>query len=184
MKIFFDQGCCPLILNQDTTLDLPQMVPTFGLTHIYSSGEQNKNAIVAIRGGGGWLWWAAAVVELLDMTNLQIESCLKGYPATVCCADELRGSQAPHVHRQYGYVRPWWKSLGGVSLPLVGPYEFFDSLGNAPETYHRCFDNVNGPQYYTTVRLKSNPTTLTPALPVLLQTETSRKEDTILRFNC
>ena len=23
------------------------------------------------------------------MTNLQIEICLKGYPATVCCADEL-----------------------------------------------------------------------------------------------
>jgi hypothetical protein len=23
------------------------------------------------------------------MTNLQIESCLKGYPETVCCADEL-----------------------------------------------------------------------------------------------
>jgi hypothetical protein len=23
------------------------------------------------------------------MTNLQIESCLKGYPATVCCTDEL-----------------------------------------------------------------------------------------------
>ena len=31
------------------------------------------------------------VVEPLapGMTNLQIESCLKGYPATVCCADEL-----------------------------------------------------------------------------------------------
>ena len=24
------------------------------------------------------------------MTNLQIESCLKGYPATLCCADELQ----------------------------------------------------------------------------------------------
>jgi hypothetical protein len=33
----------------------------------------------------------------------------------------------------------------------VGPAEFFDSLGNAPETYHRRFVNVlivNGPQYY------------------------------------
>ena len=48
MKIFFDQGCCPLTLNQDTTLDLPQIVPTFGLTHIYSSGEQNQGG-----GGGG-----------------------------------------------------------------------------------------------------------------------------------
>ena len=50
-------------------------------------------------------------------------------------------------------------------FPLVGPAEFFDSLGNAPETYHRRFVNVlivNGPQY-TTVLLKSNPTTPTPA---------------------
>jgi hypothetical protein len=33
-----------------------------------------------------------------DMNNLQIESCLKGYPATVCCTDELPahvGSMSP-----------------------------------------------------------------------------------------
>jgi hypothetical protein len=33
----------------------------------------------------------------------------------------------------------------------VGPAEFFDSLGNAQEAYHRRFANVlivNGPQYY------------------------------------
>jgi hypothetical protein len=36
-------------------------------------------------GDGGYTRW------LLDcwMTNLQIEKCLKGYPATVWCADEL-----------------------------------------------------------------------------------------------
>ena len=36
-------------------------------------------------------------------------------------------------------------------FPLVGPAEFFDSRGNASETYHRRFANVlivNGPQYY------------------------------------
>jgi hypothetical protein len=36
-------------------------------------------------------------------------------------------------------------------FPLVGPAEFFDSLGNASETYHHRFANVlivNGPQYY------------------------------------
>jgi hypothetical protein len=40
------------------------------------------------------------VVEPLapGMTNLQIESCLKGYPATVCCADEL--PLAPHFFRR------------------------------------------------------------------------------------
>jgi hypothetical protein len=33
----------------------------------------------------------------------------------------------------------------------VGPAEFFDSLGNTPETYHHRFAIVlivNGPQYY------------------------------------
>ena len=85
------------------------------------------------------------------MTNLQIESCLKGYPMTVCCADEL----PTHVE-----VRPrtfivntntcdrggnHWMAL---HFALVGPAELFDSLGNAPETYHRRFANVlivNGP---------------------------------------
>ena len=33
-------------------------------------------------------------------------------------------------------------------FPLVGSAEFVDSLGNAPETYHRRFANVNEPQYY------------------------------------
>ena len=30
-------------------------------------------------------------------------------------------------------------------FPLVGSVEFVDSLGNAPETYHRRFANANGP---------------------------------------
>ena len=85
------------------------------------------------------------------MTNLQIGSCLKGYPATMCCADELptHVGQAPHVHRQYGHVRRLGKSLGGVSLPLVGPAELFYSLGNTPETYRHGFAIaliVNGQQ--------------------------------------
>ena len=36
-----------------------------------------------------------------------------------------RGSQAPHVHRQYGHVRPWRKSLGGVSLSSRGTRRIF-----------------------------------------------------------
>ena len=89
------------------------------------------------------------------MTNLQIESCLKGYPATVCCADELplHVGVKPHT-----FIVNTDTSVRGGShwvafhFPLVGPAEFFDSPGNAPETYHLCFANfliVNyGPQYY------------------------------------
>jgi hypothetical protein len=37
------------------------------------------------------------------------------------------------------------------TFPSWDPANFFDSLGNVPETYHRRFPNVlivNGPQYY------------------------------------
>ena len=97
------------------------------------------------------------------MTNLQIESCLKDYPATVCCADELPA----HVG-----VRPRTFIVntcdrGGshwvaFHFPLVGSAEFFDSLGSAPETYHRHFANVlivNGPQnYYCSYRIQPDDT--------------------------
>ena len=41
-------------------------------------------------------------------------------------------------------------------------FRHVDSPGNAPEAYQCRFANVNKPQYYTTVRLKSHPTTPTP----------------------
>ena len=64
------------------------------------------------------------------ITNLQIESCLKGYPATVCCADELPA----HVGvRPRTFIVNTDTCDGGGShwvafhFPLVGPAEFFDS---------------------------------------------------------
>jgi hypothetical protein len=88
------------------------------------------------------------------MTNLQIESCLKGYPATVCCADELPAYVG--VRPRTFIVNTDTCDRGGshwvaFHFPLVGPAEYFDSLGNAPETYHRRFAKVlivNGSQYY------------------------------------
>ena len=88
------------------------------------------------------------------MTNLQIESCLKGYPATVCCADEVPAHVG--VRPRTFFVNTDTCNRGGSHwvafyFPLVGPVEFFDSLGSAPEAYHRRFANVlivNGPQYY------------------------------------
>ena len=88
------------------------------------------------------------------MTNLQIESCLKGYPTIVCCADEL----PDHVEfrsRTFIVNTDMCERSGShwvaFHFPLMGPAEFFDSLGYAPETYHRRFANVlivKGPQYY------------------------------------
>ena len=72
--------------------------------------------------------WRMECVSLI--TNLQIESCLKGYHATVCCADELPA----HVG-----VRPrmfidntdmcdccgsYWVAF---HFPLVGSAKFVDS---------------------------------------------------------
>ena len=110
------------------------------------------------------------------MTNLQIESCLKGHPATVCCADELPA----HVG-----VRPCtfifntdMCDRGGshwvaFHFPLVGPAEFFDSLGNVSPPFRQRPDRQR-----TAILLLfiSNPTHrhLRTVLPVLLQTETSR----------
>ena len=82
----------------------------------------------------------------------ELECYLKGLPATVCCADELPTqaaavvarrrwistiaymsilvmAAAPHVHRQYGHVRPWRKSLDGVSLSLRGTRRIFRFAG-------------------------------------------------------
>ena len=88
------------------------------------------------------------------MTNLQIESCLKGYPATVCCADELPAHVG--VKPRTFIVNTDTCDRGGshwvaFHLPLVGPAELFDSLGNAPEAHHHRFAIaliVKEPQYY------------------------------------
>jgi hypothetical protein len=69
------------------------------------------------------------------MSNLQIESCLKDYPATVCCADEFpaRVGARPRTF----IVNTDTCDRGGshwvaFHFPHVGPTEFSDSLGNAP----------------------------------------------------
>ena len=94
-------------------------------------------------------------VEERGMTNLQIESCLKGYPATVCCADELplHVGVKPHTFIvNTDTPDRGWRHWVAFHFPLVGPPEFFDSMASAPETYHLSFvkfliDNY-GPQYH------------------------------------
>jgi hypothetical protein len=72
----------------------------------------------------------------------------------VCCADELPAHVG--VRSRTFIVNADTCDLGvshwvAFHFPLVGPAEFFDSLGSAPETNHCRFPNVlivNGPQYY------------------------------------
>ena len=92
-------------------------------------------------GDGGYPRWS------LDcwMTNLKIEICLKLYPATACCADELPA----HVG-----VRPRTFIVNTDMCDRGGSHWVafhFILVGNAPETYHCHFANVlivNGPEYY------------------------------------
>jgi len=77
------------------------------------------------------------------MTNLQIESCLKVYPATVCCADELPA----HVGVRTFIVNTDTCDRGGSHWVAF----HFPHVGNAPETYHHRIANVlivKGPEYY------------------------------------
>jgi hypothetical protein len=124
-------------------------------------------------GDGGYTRW------LLDcwMTNLQIESCADELPAHVGVRHRTFIVNTDTCDRGGSH----WVAF---HFPLVGPTEFFDSLGNAPETYHRRFANVNGPQYYYYPNSTRQHRHLPTAFPVMLQTETSRNEDTILRSNC
>jgi hypothetical protein len=107
------------------------------------------------------------------MTNLQIEICLKDYPATMCYANELPA----HVGAR---PRTFIVNTDTCNRGRSHWVAFhFPQVGNAPETYHRCFANVlivSGPEYYYCSSQIQPVDTDTTALPVLLQTETSRNE--------
>ena len=94
------------------------------------------------------------------MNNFEIEYILSEYDVTVTCTDEL-----PALVKR----RPRWFVVNTdrcgnpgrhwtvFYFPRRGPAEFFDSLGNPPEHYHRRFKNElinNTLQYmYLTDRL-------------------------------
>lgn len=95
------------------------------------------------------------------MNNLEIETLLKDYPVTVCCANELPATIKKRP--QTFVVNTDTCDKSGTHwitfhFPIDGPLEFFDSAGNAPEVYHQRFLNVllvNGPSFlYTTDRLQ------------------------------
>ena len=90
------------------------------------------------------------------MNNLELEAILKNLPITVCCADDLPSSVKKRPYFDLTNTSKCQES--GLHwtvfyFPKKGPCEFFDSLGENPETYHRRFRNVfisNGPDYLYT----------------------------------
>jgi hypothetical protein len=79
-------------------------------------------------------------VSVWSSTGNTVRSCLKRHPVTsatgvrVRIDDERAGPPPSSIHT----YKQSWISTTTTTTPL----------GNAPETYHRCFANVNGPQYY------------------------------------
>lgn len=87
------------------------------------------------------------------MNNFEIEHILKHYPVSVCCADELPAYTTERP-RTFVVNTDTCDRAGshctGFHFPEKGPCEFFDSLGNYPETYQPRFKGVlsnNGPSY-------------------------------------
>ena len=106
--------------------------------------------------------------------------------STIAYMSVLVMAAAPHVHRQYGHVRPRWKSLGGVSLSPRGIRRICRFAEKRTGSISPPFRQLQ--RTAILLLFVSNPTRrhrhLWTALPVLLQTETLRNEDTILRSKC
>ena len=85
------------------------------------------------------------------MNNFEIETFLRDYPVTVCCANKLPATIKKRP--QTFIVNTGTCDQSGTHwltfhFPRDGPVEFFDSAGNAVEVYNHRFMNVllaNGP---------------------------------------
>ena len=117
------------------------------------------------------------------ITNLQIESCLKGYPATVCCADDLPAHLGVRPHTFIVNTDTCDRDGShwvAFHFPLVGSARRIvrfagKRTGNVSPPFRQRPDRQR-----TAILLLfiSNPARrhrhLRTGLPVLLQTETSR----------
>lgn len=85
------------------------------------------------------------------MNNRQVERALKNQHVEAICADELKRPDRPrtYVVNTDPCSRPGthWTVC---HFPARGPPEFFDSLGNRPQDYHRRFEEVLGSTYLYT----------------------------------
>ena len=115
------------------------------------------------------------------ITNLQIESCLKGYPATVCCADDLPAHLGvrPHTFIVNTDTCDRSGSHWVAFLSPRGTRRIFRFAGKRTGNVSPPFRQRPGRQRTAILLLfVSNPNRrhrhLRTVLPVLLQTETSR----------
>ena len=81
------------------------------------------------------------------MNNYQLERILRGYPVTVCAADQIRKGSGRFVISNTDTSEGQGIHWVVFYFPRRGPYEFFDSLGNSPESYRVGFEKILDKKY-------------------------------------
>lgn len=95
------------------------------------------------------------------MNNYELKRYSSSHDVKVVCADDLPGVVNKHQFWIVNTDECRGKGLHWVvfHFPSKGSLEFFDSLGNPPEHYHRRFQSIlifNGPRYkYIDSRIQS-----------------------------
>ena len=81
------------------------------------------------------------------MNNYQLERILRGYPVTVCAADQIRKGSGRFVISNTDTSEGQGIHWVVFYFPRRGPYKFFDSLGNSPESYRVGFEKILDKKY-------------------------------------
>lgn len=81
------------------------------------------------------------------MNNYQLENILRGYPVTVCAADKIRKQKGRFVISNTDTSNGPGKHWVAFYFPTKGPYEFFDSMGNCPQSYQVGFEKILNKKY-------------------------------------
>ena len=136
-------------------------------------------------GGGGWCRGGGEKAEEEEKDAEEEEEPMSYRPrrlrwiSMIAYMSVLVMTAALHVHRQYGHVPPWRKSLSDISLSPRGTRRIFRFAGKRTGNVSPPFRQRPDRQRTAILLLFiSNPTRrhryLRTVLPVLLQTETSR----------
>ena len=81
------------------------------------------------------------------MNNYQLQHILRVYPVTVCAADEIRKQKGRFVIANTDTCEGPGKHWVTFYFPKRGHYEFFDSMGNSPESYGVGFEKILDRKY-------------------------------------
>ena len=85
--------------------------------------------------------------SVFKMNNYQLKDILRGYPVTVCAADQIHKRRGTFVISNTDTSNGPGMHWVVFYFPKRGPYEFFDSMGNSPESYNVGFEKILDKKY-------------------------------------